>query len=213
MTKDNLLFAAFGLLLGFIAAWLMFEKVSMSQPPRAVPGQTAVVPGGPAGMGGGTAAPPGAVMPGAEGNPPNMGGAPMARVQELQQRLEQNPQDADAALELANLNFDIERWERARDLYLQYLSLRPANPDILNDLGVSYREMGQFNEAIQTFRQAEEMVPGHWQSLFNQVVVLAFDLNQFDEAQRILEELRKVQPNNPDVERLSQAIAQQRNAA
>jgi len=137
----------------------------------------------------------------------------MARVQELQQRLEQNPQDADAALELANLNFDIERWERARDLYLQYLSLRPANPDILNDLGVSYREMGQFNEAIQTFRQAEEMVPGHWQSLFNQVVVLAFDLNQFDEAQRILEELRKVQPNNPDVERLSQAIAQQRNAA
>ncbi|HEX6862342.1 MAG TPA: hypothetical protein VF414_05975, partial [Thermoanaerobaculia bacterium] len=60
MTKDNLIFAAFGLMLGFVTAWLMFEKVTMRQPARALPGQS-----GTAAMGAAPTAPPAGGMPGA----------------------------------------------------------------------------------------------------------------------------------------------------
>jgi Flp pilus assembly protein TadD len=217
VTKDNLLFTLFGLMLGFVTAWFMFERVSQRQPPRLTPDQAAAVaagqpaPGASAGDSAAAAPPPGAALsgPGA----PGASGPAMAEIQELKRHVEQNPNDAVAVLALANSNFDIRNWERARDLYLHYLTLREPTPDILSDLGVTYRALGQFEAALETFQQGEALAPDHWQSRFNQAVVLAFDLKQFDKAQAILDQLRKSQPDNPDVQRLAEEVAKVRNAA
>lgn len=216
MTKDNLIFAAFGLMLGFVTAWLMFEKVTTLQPARAVPGQTAATgapaaPGGTAGQGA-----PSSGMP-----------LDLSRLEQLQQQVQANPDNPDLILELAHETYDIAQqvpnpagsrplWTQARDLYTRYIELRPDDPNlpnILSDLGVSYQELGEYDQALEIFRRVQAMAPDHWQSLYNQVVVLAFSKKQIDEALKVLAELQRVQPNNPDVQRLAAAVEQQRNAA
>jgi len=214
VTKDNLLFTAFGLLLGFVAAWLMFEKVTMRQPARAVAGQAPV------------AAPAEGGMPG-EGAPSSGAPLDMSKLEALQAQFQQNPDNPDIILALAHETYDIAQqvpnpagsrplWTQARDLYTRYVELRPQDPNlpnILSDLGVSYQELGEFDQALEIFRRVQTMAPDHWQSLYNQVVVLAFSKKDVEEAKKVLVELKRVQPNNPDVERLAAAVEAQRNAA
>jgi len=137
----------------------------------------------------------------------------MEEVQELRAYVEKNPNDADAVLKLANLNFDIAQYQRAQDLYTQYLKLRPSDADVLTDLGISYRETKNYDQALEQFKKARQLAPDHWQSYYNEVVVLAFDLKRHDEAGRLLQELQRMQPSNPDVAKLAEAVTRQRNAA
>jgi hypothetical protein len=219
VTKDNLLFAGFGLVLGFVAAWLMFEKVTMNQPARAVPGQ--------AGLGNPAAPPAGAADQGAP--PPGGSGIPLdlSRLEALQQQVQQNPENPDLLLALAQESHEIAQqvpnpagsrplWTQARDLYGRYVQLRPddANlPVILSDLGVAHQELGEYDQALEIYRRVQGLAPDYWPSLYNQVVVLAFGKNELDEAAKILEELKRMQPNNPDVQRLAEAVEEQRKAA
>lgn len=200
MNKDNLLFAVVGILLGFVSGYLLFEAMAARQPPRL-------------GTAGGGAANPMAQQPTGPQDAPAAGGAAMPQIQELQARLQQNPNDTDAIRTLANLNFDIQNWQRAQELYSRYLEIRPNDPDVMVDLGVTHRELGRFTDALDLFQQVQQQNPNHWQSYYNEVVVLAFDLKRFDEADRALARLRELQPSNADVERLAAAVQQQRNAA
>jgi Tetratricopeptide repeat len=225
VNKDNLIFVVFGILTGFIAGYLMHEVVANRQPPRLTPELRAQItmPGedpmaGPAdnrvsdvapGTGGDTAA---SAVPGGGAAPAGMGPG-SEEIQKLRAHVEQNPNDADAVLQLANLNFDIRNWMRAEELYRQYLKLRPEDANVMTDLGISYRESRKFDQALAQFDQAQKLAPEHWQSYYNEVVVLAFDLKRFDDADRVLAELQKLQPGNPDVAKLVDAVSKQRSAA
>jgi tetratricopeptide (TPR) repeat protein len=203
LNKDNLLFAVVGILLGFVSAYLFFEAMASRQPARLGAGGPAATAAGPMGQ---------QAVP--QGNPPaGGGGAAMPQIQELQARLEQNPNDTEAIRTLGNLNFDIQNWQRAQELYARYLEIEPDNPDVMVDLGVTHRELGQFDQALGLFRQVQQRNPNHWQSYYNEVIVLNFDLKRFDEADKALARLRELQPGNPDVERLATAVQQGRNAA
>ena len=212
INKDSMIFAVFGILIGFISGYLMHEVVAARQPPRLTPELRAMI---------GTSADPTAAPAPAPG-PANAGmpqgaaqpaGPSMEEVQELRAYVEKNPNDADAVLKLANLNFDIAQYQRAQDLYTQYLKLRPSDADVLTDLGISYRETKNYDQALEQFQKARKLAPDHWQSYYNEVVVLAFDLKRHDEAGRLLQELQRMQPSNPDVAKLAEAVTRQRNAA
>jgi uncharacterized protein HemY len=97
-------------------------------------------------------------------------------------------------------------------LYEQYLALRPQSPDILTDLGVTFRERGLFNQALETFQRAESLSDTHWQSVYNQVVILAFDQKNFPAAQVVLERLKGMQPDNPEIDRLAEEVERQAGA-
>ncbi len=222
MNKDNLIFAIIGVLAGFISGYLMHEVIASRQPPRLTPELRAqiVMPGedpaaGPAdnrvsdvapGTGGDTAAAAPAGMGGA-------GGPGSAEVAKLRAYVAEHPEDADAVLQLANLNFDIRNWMRAEELYRQYLQLRPEDANVMTDLGITYRESKKFPEALAQFDQAQKLSPGHWQAYYNEVVVLAFDLKRYEDADRVMAELQKLQPGNPDVAKLVDAVSKQRTAA
>ena len=81
------------------------------------------------------------------------------------------------------MNYDIGDWQRAVELYNHYLELKPDDPDVLTDLGIAYRQMAQFDQALGRFKEAQKAAPDHWQSYYNEVVVLAFDMKRLDEAQ------------------------------
>ncbi len=238
MNKDNLLFATIGLLFGFILGYVLHEVMVARQPLRRLPGEGAVTSSA-AAPDDGTAPPSGAAPadgtdpaagasaggspagggaagaggPGATGAP---GGAPppgMAEVQKLRDYVATHPKDADAVLKLANLNFDINNWGRARDLYNQYLGLHDPNPDVLTDLGTCYRQLRDFDHALEQFRRAQQLAPGHWKSLFAEVVVLGFDLNQRDAADQAFARLQAVAPGQPEVAQLGAELQRRRAAA
>lgn len=223
MNKDNLLFTLLGLVLGFVTGWLMFEKIALRQPPRLTQDQlAAVMSGAPVpGPNSTPSAPTGAAPQAGMQAAPGPGQIDTSKLDALQAQLQQNPENPELILAVANESFDIASqagkapfvWQQARDHYLKYLSLKDPNPDVLSDLGVTYRELGQFEDALKIFRQAEKMAPEHWQSQYNQVIVLAFDLQQYDKAQSILDDLQKQHPDNQDIRQLAEAVAQRRSAA
>jgi len=207
LNKDNLLFLMGGLLLGFVFAYLLFEAMASRQPPRltaALRSQIAMgdpeAGGGGVAMGGGAEAPPGA----------GQGGGPaMAEIQQLREFVEKNPNDIQAVRKLADLNFDIQNWQRAQELYSHYLELKPNDPDVITDLGITYRGLQQYDKAIDLFNQAKKLEPGHWQAYYNEVVVLAFDLKKTAQANQVMGQLQQLQPGNPDVAKLAEALAKQ----
>jgi Flp pilus assembly protein TadD len=217
LNRDNLLYAIIGVLLGFASGYVLHEVLSTRQPPRLTPELRAQIAME------GESVTPGPAVGEAPAEPPASGAAPaagaagngpaMAQIQELRAIVEKNPNDTNAVRALANANFDIGNWARAQELYNHYLELKPNDPDVLTDLGIAYREGKQFDEALERFRQAKKVAPDHWQSLYNEVVVLAFDLKRHDEAQKVLADLQRMQPNNPDVAKLATAVNNQRSAA
>ncbi|HEX9670039.1 MAG TPA: tetratricopeptide repeat protein [Thermoanaerobaculia bacterium] len=207
MNKDNLLYALAGLLLGFVSSYLLFEAMAARQPPRRPPGMA--LPGdAPAAEAG---APPGAAAgaPSRGGEAGAAGQPPMEEILRLREYVAANPNDADAVIRLANLNFDIQSWARARELYEQYLKLRPGEPDVLSDLGVTYFEMGDAQGAVALFDRAQELSPDHWQSRFNEVFVRAA-VNDYAGAEAVIGELQRLQPDNPDVARLAAEVARRK---
>lgn len=133
-----------------------------------------------------------------------MGG--MEQVQRLRRYVEENPEDSSALRVLANMNYDIQNWSRAAELYERLLELEPGDHDVMTDLGITYRNLARPTEALGQFRQVQAEDPGNWHSRYNEVLVLAFDLKDFDRAGTVLEELLALQPDNPDVGKLAAEV-------
>jgi Flp pilus assembly protein TadD len=198
LNRDHVLFLLIGLLGGFLAGYLAHETMAGVQPARVAAGMAgaAIPPSGPA------TAP--AATP--QAGPGGAAGDPMAEVKALREAIERDPNDADSVLRLANLSFDIQRWDRAGELYQRYLELRPGDPDVLTDLGITLRARGEFARALELFREAQAKADNHWQSRYNEVVVLAFDLKDFDAAEKALAAIESRNPGNPDVARLAAEV-------
>jgi hypothetical protein len=181
------------------------------QADAAAPGAGAAPPAtadaaGSAGTSGNTGGAGGNGGGGAAGAPPPA----MAAIQQLRDYVATHPKDAGKVLELANLNFDINNWGRARDLYTRYLGLREPNPDVLTDLGICYRGLRQFDRALEQFRRAEQLAPAHLGSRYNEVLVLELDLNQAGAADQAFARLQALAPAQPEVVRLGAELRRRR---
>ena len=229
MNRDNALFALMGLVIGFVAAYPVFEAMSRRQPALRPPVEPA----------GETAA---------RASAPAAGGGPMnEEVRRLREYVEANPDDADAVRALADLNLQVGDLLRGRALYEQYVRLRPQDPEglltlanlhyeareyarakegyerylervpdnvgVLTDLASVYRFLGEPERALELLRRAERLDGRYWIALYNQVLVLAFDFQDFSAADEILGRLRGLQPDNPRVEDLAAEVAKRRGAA
>lgn len=203
MTRDHLLVLLIGLLSGFILGYVAHEVMASRQPVPAFAG--GVQP----------SAVPQAQQQAAQSRPQPapQGGAAMEDVQRLRAQVAENPDDLDAVRTLANLNYDIANWSRAVELYSAYLDKRPDDVDVATDLGAALRHHGEPEKALELFEQVRQRRPDHWQSLYNQILVLAFDLGRLDDAWTKVEELQQLQPGNADVQRLADEVQRRRQAA
>ena len=206
--RDHALSGLAGVLIGFVAAYFLFESVAERQPQRR------------AFHGDGASAAAAAPAPGAGpagGTPSGSGGAVrapfMEMVGELEREIAAAPGDPAPRLRLAALYFDAGLWPQAEQAYGRYLEVRPDDPSALVDLGVALYQQGRFEDALGRFRRAREIDPDLPQARFNEALVLAFGLRRFDEAEAVVEELRRLRPDDPDVERLAAGIAEGKGAA
>ncbi|MGE5718085.1 MAG: tetratricopeptide repeat protein [Acidobacteriota bacterium] len=193
---DRGLFLAVGLLAGFAAAYLYLDKN-----PSAFPQASAGDPhAGLTGVG------PGATrdLPGSGGGQPSLAADPVVRrkLNDLEAAVAKEPNNAELLVQLGNTAYDVEEWKKAVDAYERALKLRDADPNVLTDLGVAYRNLGNADKALAMFTQASARDPSHWPAQFNLAIVYGIDKGDTKKALEILAKLKKEHPEIPALDRL-----------
>ncbi len=118
--------------------------------------------GAPNGVGGGT--PPQAQT----GGPP----APVQRLlTDLRGRLQRNPNDLAALVNLANLYFDAGKYAQAIVYYKRALALDPDNPDTRTDYATALHGEDRDLEALAQLRIVLDKRPAFAEALFNEGIV------------------------------------------
>lgn len=203
MNRNHAISLVIGLMLGFVIGYMAFEEMALRQPERRpapdLSGSQGAAVARPAPSGGGSVL---GTAPRADS--PAMGG--MEQVQRLRQYVEENPEDTSALRVLANLNYDIQNWSRAAELYGRLLELEPDNHDVRTELGITYRNMQRPAEALQQFRRITTEDPANWQARYNEVLVLTLDLEDHAAAAELLDPLVALQPENPQVVELAAEV-------
>ena len=143
---------------------------------------------------------------------PPMAGMPVVdpavrqRLQDAQTVVVAKPGDYDSLVHLGNAAYDAREFAQAVDAYEKALKLHPDDANVMTDLGTAYRNEGQPDKALELFRKARAADPTHWQSLFNEVIVLAMDKHDHEGANTALARLKKEHPGLPAIQGLEQQI-------
>ncbi|MFI5303420.1 MAG: tetratricopeptide repeat protein [Nitrospiria bacterium] len=150
-------------------------------------------------------------IPPQDQNPPeeeHPGTGPMAVISSYKERLKTNPKDLEALIFLGNSNFDIKRYEKAKDLYIQALMIDPKNPSVRTDLASCFRNLGQPDQAIVELKTVLALKPDHPPALFNLGVILLSDKDDKRGAILTWQHLLKKHPESPLSHGLAEKIAQ-----
>jgi cytochrome c-type biogenesis protein CcmH/NrfG len=121
----------------------------------------------------------------------------MARLQELTQKIKQNPQDFDSIVELANMNFDQRNFNEAINLYRKALEVRPSALNVRTDMGTAMFYQDRFDEAIAQFQETLKADPSNAQALFNMGVAMLHGKQDAKGALASWERLVATNPNHP----------------
>ena len=74
------------------------------------------------------------------------------------------------------------------------MELHTGDANLLTDLGVMYRSIGQPKKALEYFDRAIALDPTHQPSRLNKGIVLMYDLHSPDKAIATWEELLRIDP-------------------
>lgn len=229
MSKDNILFAIIGLLLGVIAGYAFATSFNQrGYAPRGAAGGAAgqmtqdsrlhdnkQPAEGVAPSQGGTSADDEALIAQAKSQPDNFdaqmqGGAALYRSQRYDEAIasftranQLRPDSYEAVVALGNTNFDAGRYEAAEKWYTAALVKKPDDVNVRTDLGLTFlfRDPMDLERAIKEFRRSLEINPSHEQTLQDLAVALT-KKGALDEADATLKKLAEVNPSNPGLTKL-----------
>lgn len=191
---ERLLFTCIGLLLGFSGAWVTLEKAGPGPQSAVAVDPHAGIPGF-----GGTGGE-------AQGGTPAVDPGARQRLAQMQEAAKATPDNYDILVQLGNAAYDASESKVAIDAYEKALAKKDGDPNVLTDLGVSYRNTGELDKALACFDRALKADKDHWQARYNQVVVYAFDKKDKPKAAAILAELRQAHPEIPALATLAKEL-------
>ena len=184
MTRDNLLFGIIGILLGFIVGFLLASNVYQRE---------AAMRSGPSAQNLPADHPPVA------GNQTGDGGQQMlASVQTAMKQARENPNDFDAQVTAAKLQYQIQRYDQAIEYLLLANKVKPTNWDVLAMLGVANLDAGHFDAAEKWYRAALQQKPNDMPTLDGLCATL-LSLGKVKEAEDAINKLAKIDPTNQDL--------------
>jgi tetratricopeptide (TPR) repeat protein len=193
MTRENLLFAVIGVLLGFIVGFIFASTMNQ----RYGPGATAAVPSA-------------QNLP--SDHPPIQGGdaqnpqAIFAQVQASMKKAREEPNNFDAQVEAARLEYQIQRFDQAVEFLLRANQLKPDDYDVVAMLGAANLEAAHYDMAEKWYKIALGKKP-------DDVGVLAglayMELQKGDAkaAEKAIASLEKVDPSNQDLAQFRDKLA------
>jgi len=92
-------------------------------------------------------------------------------IQELENSVAANPDDMSLMLQLANSLHDRLFYDKAIPYYKAYLVMNPKDANARVDLGICFKELGNFTDAENEMKTALHYVPNHLNAHFNLGIV------------------------------------------
>lgn len=126
------------------------------------------------------------------------------------EQLAENPGNVQLRKDLANIYFDLGRYEDAAEHYRKVLEVEPKNADIMSDLGVCYRRLGDPESALEQFRKATRLKPEHIIAWYNIAVINYYDLKKMDAAEGAIEKVLEIDPFYENAIKLKNKIREKR---
>ncbi|MFN2577322.1 MAG: tetratricopeptide repeat protein [Pyrinomonadaceae bacterium] len=198
MTRDNLLFVIIGILLGFIAGFLLAGNITQREAAQRQ----------------------GATTQGSQNLPPNHppvsageqtagdGGQQMlASVQIAMKQARENPNDFDAQVTAAKLEYQIQRYDQAIEYLLAANKLKPDNGEVLTMLGEANMDAQHWDAAAKWYKAALTKKPSDLPSLDGYCFVL-LQLGDIKGAEDAMNKLEKVDPSNQDLPQFRSKLAE-----
>ena len=198
MSRDNLLFAIIGILIGFIIGFMLANSIlTREAAQRAAPLSAAQQAGN---------LPPNH-PPVAGGDQSGDGQQTFAQVQEAMKQAREHPDDFDAQLTAAKLEYQIQRYDQAIEYLLIANKLKPTDFNVLGMLGVANMDAGHFDAAEKWYRAAMLKKPDDIPVLDGLCAVL---LSKGDAkgAEEAINKLAKVDPTNQDLPQFRAKLAE-----
>jgi tetratricopeptide (TPR) repeat protein len=198
MSRDNLLFAIIGILIGFIIGFMLANSIlTRDAAMRAAPLSAAQQSGN---------LPPNH-PPVAGGDQSGDGQQTFTQVQEAMKQAREHPDDFDAQLTAAKLEYQIQRFDQAIEYLLAANKIKPNDFNVLGMLGVANMDAGHFDAAEKWYRAALIKKPEDIPVIDGLCAVLLSkgDAKGADEA---INKLAKVDPTNQDLPQFRAKLAE-----
>jgi len=128
-------------------------------------------------------------------------------ISQLEELIKTDPKNYQAWKQMADKLFDIGEPADSIKAYSTALDLDDSDPNVWTDMGVMYRQVGDFTKALEAFDTAIERGPNHTISRLNRGVVLVYDLQRVDEGIAAWESFLKLQPTGPQADDVRNRIA------
>jgi Flp pilus assembly protein TadD len=198
MSRDNLLFAIIGILIGFIIGFMLANSILTREAAmRAAPLSAAQQSGN---------LPPNH-PPVAGSDQSGDGQQTFTQVQEAMKQAREHPDDFDAQLTAAKLEYQIQRFDQAIEYLLAANKIKPNDFNVLGMLGVANMDAGHFDAAEKWYRAAMIKKPEDIPVIDGLCAVLLSkgDAKGADEA---INKLAKVDPTNQDLPQFRAKLAE-----
>jgi tetratricopeptide (TPR) repeat protein len=195
MTRDNLLFAIIGVLLGFIIGFLFASNILQREAQQVSAPRAQGMP----------ADHPAVGDPGAAGAPRAGAGGMQADVQAALTKARNEPNNFEAQLKAAELYYQIQRYDDSISYLLKANQLRPDDPETVGNLGMVNMDAGHFEAAETWYKAAITKKPDEVRIVAGYCNVL-LELGKAKEAEPVLAKLEKLDPNSPDVARFNERL-------
>jgi len=201
MTRENLLFAIIGILLGFIVGFLLANSINQRDFAARLGSTTGQQ---------GQNLPPN--HPPIGGDQTGEGGQQMlASVQTAMKQARENPNDFEAQVTAAKLEYQIQRYDQAIEYLLAANKIKPNDFDVLAMLGVANLDAGHFDAAEKWYRAALQKKPDDMPSVDGLCAAL-LSKGDAKAAEEVINKLAKIDPTNQDLPQFREKLAQLKGA-
>lgn len=128
-----------------------------------------------------------------------MMGVDMEQLRELMRRMEQNPNDAKALLELANAFMMMQAWDKAFEFATMAAKAAPQDPDVHRAMGMVQFERKEFAEARKSFDTVLKTAPDDALAHYNMGILLKHYLKKPAEGDAHFRRVVQLNPKDADV--------------
>ena len=120
--------------------------------------------------------------------------AALPQIEDMEKQVKANPADMAMTLQLANFLSDNRFYDKAITYYQAYLQKKPKDTNARVDMGICYKEIGQYDNATREMKKALEYDPAHLFATFNLGIVMLdegkmyMDQGQMGKANELIKE-------------------------
>lgn len=191
MTRENILFAIIGILLGFIVGFMFASSMAQKMPAPQVAGSSQTMPADHPPLG-------------AQSSPD-----PMAVREQVTASLEKarnEPKNFEAQVKAAELYYQIQRYDQAIEYLLKANQINPSDYRTVTLLGLVNLDAGHYDTAEKWYRAAMKMKQDDVMVLAG-LAAVTLEKGDAQAAEDAIAKLEKVDPNSVDLPQFRSKLA------